>query len=719
MTVRNSVKKFLLIVVGLLIGLVLAEMVVRVHAASELRHVPRKHYVDTPAAPGTIRMAVLGGSTANGSPYVNVMGRSPKSGFNLLSITGFLLEQRYGCPEVKVDNYSGPNWSAQTAVEHYFERPGPKPDVLVLYTGQNETTRYYSPNMVPPPAFLSPLARLQSGNLLLRRLFTRQVVPADQRYTGTFFSDNVIPSYERGHNLSRYRRYVERMIRHAAAEGILLIIVIPQSNYLFPPTRSVYEGPSGRKAEALRLFKKVWKARYVDDDGQRALRLLEQLQGFCSFADLYYEIGDLHYVRGDVEAALPYLRRAREMDGFPICITPVYREVLRELVEEHDVPSVDMDDLIRERLGRPAPDYASFLDDCHLYLDVYEALSRDLIRVMRANTFGDLKPGGGDSGLSREEWAGALGVTPAVWREALIWEADYHASQSDYSFRKLSSLKRARSYLQESVQQGLATGPGRHADDMVTAERRIRAEEARMRTWIQHDGPMPIGAAFTGEPPEGFGGRAEIEASQGDALMEHGQWALAVGHYRKALSMDPDAVRARANLGFALYNLGRFDEAVDAFDRVLALEPQLLTVRRNMGKVLLELKRFDEAIVQFREAARIAPDDAEVTREYCEAAGEQAWRLATSAAPAVRDGHRAVSLAEEVCEVTAFSAYDMLDTLAAAYAAVGRFEDAVRVATQAETIARQHGSPAAGIIAGRLKEYRAGRPWREAEEYGH
>jgi len=715
---KSVTRKLLLIGFGLLLGLVLAELAVRIHTAVDARHVPGKRYVDAPAAQGTpstagtIRMAILGGSTSNGSPFSNAMDATPGSGFNLLSMTRFLLENRHGAPAVEIDNYSGPNWSAETTIGHYFERPGPRPDVLVLYTGQNETTQYYSPNMVPPPALLSPLARLQSGNLLLRRMFTRQVAPADQRYTGKFFSDNIIPAYEREHNLASFRRYVERLIRHAEAEGILLVIVIPQSNCLFPPTRSVYRGPSGRKAEALRLFKQAWQARYIDNAPDRALALLEELRAFCSFADLYYELGELHYSRGDFAAALPYLRRARETDGFPVCITPAYRRVLRELVEEYGVPRVDMDEVIRQNLARPVPDYVSYLDDCHLHLDVHLELSREFIGVMRQNGFDglDVPPEAPD--ITAAECSGHLGITPAVWRDALLWEISYHLNQVDYTFRKLCGLKRARSYIEMLVQQG-PTAPDDLGEEMTAADRMIRTEKERMRKWVRHEGPMPIGASSKGDPPKGFGRRAEIETTQGDAMQASGEWELAVAHYRAALAIDPDFVRARSNLGATLGSLQQFEEAAQELERALALDPQHLSTRGNLGKVLLELGRFDEAIVHLREAARIAPRDAAVLRDYCTAAGKLAWRLATDPDPAARDGERAVELAEEVCRVAGYRALDAPDVLAAAYAETGRFEDAVAAATRALELARQYDSPLADTVARRLAEYEAGRPWRE------
>ncbi len=712
---KNAGKKLLLIGVGVLLGLLLAELALRVLEACAARRVPDKRYRETPVDTADIRLAVLGGSTSNGSPYSDVMGGKPGSRFNLLSLTRFLLERHYGCRAAAVDNYAGPNWSAETTVNHYFERPGYKPDVLVLYTGQNETTRYYSPNMTPPPAALSSLSRLKLGSLLLRRAFTSRLVPEDQRYEGAFFSDNVIPPYERAHNIARYRRCVESVIRHAAAEGIFLIVVIPQSNYLFPPTRSVYEGPARRKAEALRLFKQAYRAKYIENDAERALGLLEQLRGFCAFADLFFELGEYHYSRGEFESALPYLRRAREADGFPICITPAYREVLRELVDEHGVPHVDMNAVIGEVLNRPVPDYASFLDDCHLHPEVYLTLSREIIRVLRERGFRKLEFPEKELAMTADDWARRLGITPEVGREAAVWEASYHADQAGYTFLKSRSLGRAISYLRAAGNAVDTSAGSPHAGRVAALEQRARAERARLLRWAEREGPMPLGKTSAAmREGSSFRDEAGIEISQGNALFSHGEPAMAAEHYRAALELDPGNVTAHMNLGSALNNLRRFEEAARHYERALALDPRNPLAHRNLGNTLQGLGRLEDAVEHYGEALRIAPGDAATQQSYYSALNRLAWRLATNPDPAVRNGSRAVELAEELCRATGYKGPEALDTLAAAFAEAGRFADAAAAATRALELARANGSPEADAIAQRLEQYKARKATRSA-----
>ena len=111
---------------------------------------------------------------------------------------------------------------------------------------------------------------------------------------------------------------------------------------------------------------------------------------------------------------------------------------------------------------------------------------------------------------------------------------------------------------------------------------------------------------------------------------------------------------------------------------------------------------------------------------------ELAWLLATCPDEGIRDGHRAVLLAEDVSSATLHLSVLALDVLAAAYAETGRYDDAVRTATRALKLAavRQKDSamrladgtddtttepPAAeqlSEIAKRMESYKEGRPFR-------
>jgi tetratricopeptide (TPR) repeat protein len=121
----------------------------------------------------------------------------------------------------------------------------------------------------------------------------------------------------------------------------------------------------------------------------------------------------------------------------------------------------------------------------------------------------------------------------------------------------------------------------------------------------------------------------------------------------------------------------------------------------------MRLSRHQEALSHFDQALRLKPD-------YVEAQNGLAWLLATLPPTEGGDPLRAVALAQQVCEITDNRSPMCLDVLAAAYAAAGRFNDAIPTAQKAIDLARSAGQPQVvkGIEA-RLQLYRAGRPYRQ------
>jgi tetratricopeptide (TPR) repeat protein len=108
-----------------------------------------------------------------------------------------------------------------------------------------------------------------------------------------------------------------------------------------------------------------------------------------------------------------------------------------------------------------------------------------------------------------------------------------------------------------------------------------------------------------------------------------------------------------------------------------------------------------------REALRLQPG-------YTDAANNLAWLLATAADPALRDPREAIRLVE--ADANSSEAPWLLDTLAAAYAADGRFDDAIRTADRAARIAtRQALTVSADRIRDRLSLYRLHRPYVEQD----
>jgi len=140
-----------------------------------------------------------------------------------------------------------------------------------------------------------------------------------------------------------------------------------------------------------------------------------------------------------------------------------------------------------------------------------------------------------------------------------------------------------------------------------------------------------------------------------------------------------------------------------------AAEAGMADAQRGLAYAALRRKTLDG----HREAARWFARAAQ--QGEAQAMNDYAWLLATSEFAEVRDGPRAISLALRAVEQDRNPSH--LDTLAAAYAEAGRFEQAI--ATQREAIeaaAALSPEPPEALheeLSAHLEAFEAGRPWRE------
>ncbi len=235
---------------------------------------------------------------------------------------------------------------------------------------------------------------------------------------------------------------------------------------------------------------------------------------------------------------------------------------------------------------------------------------------------------------------------------------------------------------------------------------------------------------------------AEAHINLGMALAQQGRLTEAMSHYKQALRIKPGSAMAYYNLGLALAQAGRLTEAMSHYEQALRIKPDDAAAHYNLGKALLRVGRVPEAIEHFEQALRIAPDYAEAHDNlglalartgkikeaivhleqvlrlqpgYANVQNNLAWLLATHAPSEGGDPVRAVTLAERACARTGNRAFPYLDTLAAAYAAAGRFQEAVTTGQKAIDLARATGeTQSANEIALRLELYRSARAYRES-----
>ena len=168
-------------------------------------------------------------------------------------------------------------------------------------------------------------------------------------------------------------------------------------------------------------------------------------------------------------------------------------------------------------------------------------------------------------------------------------------------------------------------------------------------------------------------------------LMGLGRIEESIEHFEAAVASFPQDANLHNDLGIAYYQIGHNEKAHDAYAKALEIDPQFFRPCLNLANLAFDSGRDELAMERYEKALKLAPGLAETC-------GQLARFLATTGTDELHDGARAVALAERATELTGGQSPRVLHTLAVAYAAAGRFDEALAVATRAEKIALRAGN---------------------------
>jgi Flp pilus assembly protein TadD len=202
---------------------------------------------------------------------------------------------------------------------------------------------------------------------------------------------------------------------------------------------------------------------------------------------------------------------------------------------------------------------------------------------------------------------------------------------------------------------------------------------------------------------------ANFHKSLADALCREGRMDEAIIQYQKALEIKPDFAEAHNDLAYGLLQIGRMNEAITHFQRALEIQ-QSYEAYYNLGYAFRRKGMAAEAMACFQKAIELQP-------QFIPAQRNLAWMLATWPEPSVRNGGKAVALAEQASQFSKDKNPLILRTLAAAYAEVGRFPEAVATAKQALALAvTQSNTRLINVLQTEIGLYQTNSPCRSINE---
>ena len=192
----------------------------------------------------------------------------------------------------------------------------------------------------------------------------------------------------------------------------------------------------------------------------------------------------------------------------------------------------------------------------------------------------------------------------------------------------------------------------------------------------------------------------------GKFQLQSGRGPESRDHFMAVLRTNPSDPELQYKLGLAHASAGELQMARSAFETSWRLRPSS-TAAWQLANVAVQLNDIQQAIASYEDAIRMNP-------KLLYQANNLAWLLATTEQSGLRDGQRALEIAQEICsreEVDASS----IDTLAAAYAAAGNYQAAWETAERASEVAIAEGNnELAARISARATLYKSGKPFRQS-----
>jgi tetratricopeptide (TPR) repeat protein len=151
-------------------------------------------------------------------------------------------------------------------------------------------------------------------------------------------------------------------------------------------------------------------------------------------------------------------------------------------------------------------------------------------------------------------------------------------------------------------------------------------------------------------------------------------YAKARSDYDAAIALEPKLLSAFANRGSVWFEEKQYDKSLGDYNRAIEIDPSVGYLYNGRGRAYSEKKEFLKARFDFEEAADLDPS--------IDNLNAVAWLLSTCPDAEIRNPRKAVRFAERAVRLSELddktAPGDLLDTLAAAYASVGKWKEAVR-----------------------------------------
>lgn len=349
---------------------------------------PRQSFLAEKPADG-IRVFSLGGSAALGWPHGD--------GGSYARMLERKLRMLYPGRTVEVINAAGNTYASYRVRGVFDEIVAYEPDLILLWTGNNEFFEDLAYGMVLPPwpwrhSAVARILHLASG-----RAETEKAVVDVQSYVEADLTASRIGAAfgkrsrlradpaQYANVVAHYRHNLTTMAREARRRGIPLVLIdVPVNLKDWQPNASLHHEDLGEDE------RRRFRAHYRDGVlAHESGRLLEALAAFDRALAIDDGHAETHYLRGRVLYGLHRMEEAREAfvrvlaeDACPFRDVPRFAEIRRRVAARFDLPLVDAPGALSRMAEDGIPGLDVLVDYVHPTLASNERIAHEVLATL-------------------------------------------------------------------------------------------------------------------------------------------------------------------------------------------------------------------------------------------------------------------------------------------------------------------------------------------------